>query len=77
LEAERLERLGLYINLDDDDDVGPSSMPPNRRTHGDPGQGCSSFLPPLKQEPNDDKEEDCVAAMYRCLGLGRGGYGGY
>jgi hypothetical protein len=43
LEAERLERLGMYINLNDDDD-DPSSSPPPCRRCGDPGQGCNSFL---------------------------------
>jgi hypothetical protein len=57
-EEDHCRRLGLVINLDDDDEAGSSSRP-----CGDAGQGCSSYLP-------QSKEEDYAAAMYRRLGLG-------
>jgi hypothetical protein len=67
---ERHHRLGLVINLDDDDEVpGLSSRPRGR--HGEAGQGCSSYLPQPKEEDPDDGE-DYAAVMYRHLGLGRG-----
>jgi hypothetical protein len=59
MEEERCRRLGLVINLDDDD-TGQSSRPCGR--HGDAGQGCSYLLQP-KEEPND--EEDNYARAWR------------
>jgi hypothetical protein len=41
-EEERRRRLGLIIDLDGDDDIGPSTRPHGRR--GDASQGCSSYL---------------------------------
>jgi hypothetical protein len=73
VEEEHRRRLGLIINLDDDDDAGQSSRPRGRR--GDADQGCS-YMPHPKKEETDDEEEDYMAAMYRRLGLGHGG-GGY
>jgi hypothetical protein len=45
----------------------------SRRRRRDAGQGCSKLLQP-KEEPNDE-EDDYAEAMYRRLGLGRGGNG--
>jgi hypothetical protein len=69
LEVEQLERFSLYINLDNND-ASLSSRPPCFR-HEDPAQGCNSFLPQPKQDPNIE-EEDYSAALYRCLGLDHG-----
>jgi hypothetical protein len=52
-EAERARRLGLCINLDNDeeDDAGPSWRPGG----GNGGQGCSIWAP--KDEPSDDDDD--------------------
>jgi hypothetical protein len=67
-EAECARRLGLFIDLDDDSDAGPSNR---HRERGDGSQGCSNLASP-KQEPDDDDEQDYATAMYRHLGFGRG-----
>jgi hypothetical protein len=72
-EEERRHRLGLVIDLDGDDDAGPSTWPRGRR--GDAGQGCNSYLPQPKEEDPEDGD-DYATAMYRPLGLGRGNGGG-
>jgi hypothetical protein len=69
-EAERARRLGLCVNLEEedadeeDDDAGPS-----RWRGGDDGQGCSTW--PAKDEPplddNDGNEDYDV--FYRRLGI--------
>jgi hypothetical protein len=67
-EAERVHRLGLCVNLeDDDDDAGPSQ---GRHGDGD-GQGCSTWA--AKDEPtsNDDEtdgDED-YDVFYHHLGM--------
>jgi hypothetical protein len=51
-DAERTRRLGLCVNLDEDD-AGPSW----RRGGGsNGGQGCSTWAP--KDEPSDDDNDD-------------------
>jgi hypothetical protein len=51
-EAERARRLGLCVNLDDDD-AGPSWR---RGGDGNGGQGCSTWAP--KDEPSDNDDDD-------------------
>jgi hypothetical protein len=54
-EAERARRLGLCVNLDDneeEDDAGPSWR--HGGGGGDGGQGCSTWAP--KDEPSDDDD---------------------
>jgi hypothetical protein len=67
-EAERARRLGLCVNLDEDDedDAGPSW----RRGGGNGGQGCSTWAP--KDEPSDDDDNDDGGdydVFYRRLGM--------
>jgi hypothetical protein len=51
-DAERALRLGLCVNLEDDDDAGPSQW-----RGGDDGQGCSTWA--AKDEaPSDDDGGD-------------------
>jgi hypothetical protein len=51
-DAERARRLGLYANLEDDDDAGPSQW-----RGGDNGQGCSTWT--VKNDtPSDDDDDD-------------------
>jgi hypothetical protein len=65
-EAERARRLGLCVNLEeDDDDAGPS-----RWRSDDDGQGCSTWA--AKDEPpldDDDDENEDYDVFYRRLGM--------
>jgi hypothetical protein len=64
----------MVVNLDDNDGPAGQSSRPHRR-RGDTGQECSYLAQP-KEEPSNE-EDDYAAAMYRRLGLGRGGSGGF
>jgi hypothetical protein len=68
-EEERRRRLGLVINLNDNE-ADSSNRPRGRR--GDVGQECSPYLPQPKEEEPDDGE-DYAATMYHRLGLARDG----
>jgi hypothetical protein len=67
-EAERACRLGLCVNLDDDneDDAGPSWRCGGG---GNGGQGCSTWAP--KDEPSDDDDDGGgdYNVFYRRLGM--------
>jgi hypothetical protein len=65
-EAERARRLGLCVDLDDndEDDAGPSW----RHGGGDNGgHGCNTWAP--KDEPSDDDDSEDYNAFYRRLGM--------
>jgi hypothetical protein len=66
-EAERARRLGLCVNLEEDDeeeDVGPSQW-----RDGDSGQGCSTWAG-KDEPPSDDDDDGCdYDVFYRCLGM--------
>jgi hypothetical protein len=70
-QAERARHRGLVVDIEEDE-AGPSRPP--RRTGG---EGCSSRLPPAKDEPPSDEDElmDYAAEMYRQLGIGGHGRG--
>jgi hypothetical protein len=72
-QAERARRRGLVVDVEEDE-AGPS-RPPHRTGNG--GEGCSSRLPPAKDEPPSDEDElmDYAAEMYRQLGIGGHGRG--
>jgi hypothetical protein len=63
-EAECAHRLGLCVNLDDDneDDDGPSWR---RSSGGNGDQGCSTWAP--KDEPSDDDDGGDYNVFYRHL----------
>jgi hypothetical protein len=51
-DAERARRLGICVNLEDDDDAGSSQW-----RGGDNGQGCSTWTV-KNDEPSDDDDDD-------------------
>jgi hypothetical protein len=69
-QAERARCRGLVVDVEEDE-----AGPPRRTRNG--GEGCSSRLPPAKDEPPSDKDElmDYAAEMYHRLGIGGRGRG--
>jgi hypothetical protein len=62
-DAEQALRLGLCVNLDDDNDAGLS-----QRRGGNDGQGCSAWV--AKDEaPSDDDGGGDYKVFYRRLGM--------
>jgi hypothetical protein len=60
-EAERVRHLGLFVNLEDDKEAGPSQC------RGSGGQGCSSWA--AKAEPPSDDDDTDYDVFYQRLGL--------
>jgi hypothetical protein len=67
-QAERTRHRGLVVDIEEDE--AGLSRPPRRTRNG--GEGCSSRLPPAKDEPPSDEDElmDYAAEMCRRLGIG-------
>jgi hypothetical protein len=68
--AERARRLGLCVNLEDDDEGEKDDAGPSQWHRGDnDGQGCSTWA--TKDEPpsNDDDGDEDYNVFYRHLGM--------
>jgi hypothetical protein len=63
-DAERARRLGLCVNVEDDDDAGPSPW-----RGGDDGKGCSTWAAKNNASSDDDDDGGDYDVFYQRLGM--------